>query len=112
MAASDERIPVIIGVGQINDRPVDPRQGLDPAGLMAEALRRADADAGGGWLDSCDSLGIVGQIAWPQLNPVAGTVAERLGIAPFRLADQIAQARITGTEDDALPLPARLRVCA
>jgi len=38
--------------------------------------------------------------------------AERLGIAPFRLADQIAQARITGTEDDARPLPARLRVCA
>lgn len=87
MAASDERIPVIIGVGQVNDRPADPREGLDPAGLMAEALRRADADAGGGWLESCDSLGIVGQIAWPHLNPVAGTVAERLGIAPAHIVE-------------------------
>ncbi len=87
MAASDERIPVIIGVGQINDRPDDPQQGLDPAGLMAAALRRADANAGGGWLESCDSLGIVGQIAWPHVNPVAGTVAERLGIAPAHVVE-------------------------
>lgn len=87
MAASEERIPVIIGVGQVNDRPDDPRQGLDPAGLMAEALRRADADAGGGWLEVCDSLGIVGQIAWPHVNPVAGTVAERLGIAPAHVVE-------------------------
>lgn len=87
MPANDERIPVIIGVGQVNDRPADPREGLDPAGLMAEALRRADADAGGSWLEACDSLGIVGQIAWPHVNPVAGTVAERLGIAPAHVVE-------------------------
>ncbi len=82
MAANEERIPVIIGVGQVNDRPADPREGLDPPGLMAEALRRADADAGGGWLADCDSLGIVGQIAWPHLNPVAAKVSDLLGITP------------------------------
>ena len=71
-----ETIPVIIGVGQINDRPEQPGDGLDPVGLMAEALRRADADAGGGVLEDCDSLTVVAQLAWPQLNPVDGKVAE------------------------------------
>ena len=42
MAATDpERMPVIVGVGQINDRPEDPEQGLDSLGLMTHALRRA-----------------------------------------------------------------------
>ncbi|MBY6013323.1 acetyl-CoA acetyltransferase [Qipengyuania gaetbuli] len=76
------RIPVIIGVGQINDRIENPGDALDPIGLMAEALRRADADAGGGWLETCDSLAVVAQLAWPQLNPVDGALAERLGIDP------------------------------
>ncbi|MEZ5679806.1 MAG: acetyl-CoA acetyltransferase [Erythrobacter sp.] len=77
-----ERIPVLVGVGQINDRPERPRDGLDPTRLMAEALRRADNDAGGGWLGDCDSLSVVAQLAWPQLNPVDGKVAEALGIDP------------------------------
>ncbi len=77
-----ENIPVIVGVGQINDRPEDPGDGLDPVGLMAEALRRADADAGGGLLAECDSLAVVAQLAWPQLNPIDGKVAETLGIEP------------------------------
>ena len=77
-----ETIPVIIGVGQINDRPEQPGDGLDPVGLMAEALRRADADAGDGVLEDCDSLAVVAQLAWPQLNPADGKVAEALGIDP------------------------------
>ena len=32
------RIPVIIGIGQLNDRPESPELGLDPPGLMAAAL--------------------------------------------------------------------------
>ncbi|WP_041685441.1 acetyl-CoA acetyltransferase [Erythrobacter litoralis] len=87
MPTNPEHVPVIIGVGQINDRPADPREGLDPVGLMAEALRRADADGGGGWLEDCQSLGIVGQIAWPQINPVAGKVAEALGIDPAHVEE-------------------------
>ena len=77
-----ETIPVIVGVGQVNDRPEQPGDGLDPVGLMAEALRRADADAGGGLLADCDSLAVVAQLAWPQLNPVDAKVAEALGIDP------------------------------
>ena len=83
MSETDPRkTPVIIGVGQINDRPENPGDGLDPIGLMAAALRRADEDAGGGWLATCDSLAVVAQLAWPQLNPVDGALAEALGISP------------------------------
>ena len=82
MQTDPERVPVIVGIGQVNDRPGDPRDGLDPVGLMAEALRRAIADAGGGMLAECGSLAIIGQIGWPQLNPVAGKVADALNIAP------------------------------
>lgn len=80
--AMGEWTPVIVGVGQVNDRPERPEDGLDPVGLMAEALRRADSDAGGGLLADCDSLAVVSQLAWPQLNPVDGKLAEALGIAP------------------------------
>ena len=59
------RIPVIIGVGQVNDRPDDPMQGLDSTGLMAAAIRNADKDAGGGWLERCDWLANVQQMAFP-----------------------------------------------
>ena len=83
MSETDPRkTPVIIGVGQINDRPENPGDGLDPIGLMAAALRRADKDAEGGWLETCDSLAVVAQLAWPQLNPVDGALAETLGISP------------------------------
>ncbi|MBX7480947.1 acetyl-CoA acetyltransferase [Qipengyuania qiaonensis] len=77
-----EYIPVIVGVGQINDRPESPADGLDPVALMADALRRADSDAGGGLIADCDSLAMVAQLAWPQLNPVDGKVAEALSIDP------------------------------
>ena len=83
MIETDPRkTPVIIGVGQINDRSDNPGDGLDPIGLMAAALRRADEDAGGGWLATCDSLAVVAQLAWPQLNPVDSALAEALGISP------------------------------
>lgn len=77
-----ERVPVIVGVGQVNDRPGVAIEGLDPIALMAEALRRADAEAGGGWLAACDSLAVVSQLAWPHLNPVDGKLADMLGIDP------------------------------
>ena len=81
MATDPARIPVIIGVGQINDRPDDPMQGLDSTGLMAEAIRRADADAGGGWLERCDWLANVQQMAFPGAD-VLGQLPQQLGISP------------------------------
>lgn len=77
-------IPVIIGVGQVNDRdqPGNAGLGLDSLGLMEAALRAADHDAGGGWLPTLDSLGVVEQISWPELGDVSAPLAERLGAAP------------------------------
>ena len=86
MSTTDpSRIPVIVGVGQINDRPDNPKDGLNPIGLMAEALTRADEDASGGWLGDLDSLAVVHQLSHAHLNPVIGDVAEQLGIAPAHL---------------------------
>jgi acetyl-CoA C-acetyltransferase len=78
------RIPVIIGVGQVNDRdePGRPSVGLDSLGLMTAALQTADNDAGGGWLPRLDSLGVVDQISYPQLGDVSAPLASRVGAAP------------------------------
>ena len=77
-----ERIPVIIGVGQINDRPESPELGLDPPGLMAAALRLAETDAnvhgGGDILGKLDSLAIVDQISFRHLGNLCEGLAAAL----------------------------------
>jgi acetyl-CoA C-acetyltransferase len=75
-------IPVIIGVGQVNDRPHNAADGLDSFGLMEAALRQADADAGGGWLARLDSVGVVHQISFPQLSDIPTHLAACLGARP------------------------------
>lgn len=87
MADKAELVPVIVGAGQFNDRPADPDQGLDSLGLMAEALKRADADAGGGWLGALDSLQVVAQMSFPALNPLGEALARAIGATP-RLVEQ------------------------
>jgi acetyl-CoA C-acetyltransferase len=77
-------IPVIIGVGQINDRDeqsnaASTSNSLD---LMEAALRAADTDGGGGWLQRLDSLGVVDQISYPELGDVSGPLAKRVNAAP------------------------------
>ncbi|MDB5579262.1 MAG: Acetyl-CoA Acetyltransferase [Bradyrhizobium sp.] len=89
MVTSD-RIPVIVGVGQINDRPASSSLGLDSLGLMVAALRAADADAGGGWLARLDSLAVVDQFSFPVLNPIPPKLSAELGATP-RLAYQTRQ---------------------
>ncbi len=76
-----ERIPVIAGIGEVKDRPSDPILGLEPAALMAEALRRADADAGGGLLARIDALDVVNSVSWPYAD-VLSVVCAKAGIAP------------------------------
>jgi acetyl-CoA C-acetyltransferase len=87
MSKDPERIPVIVGVGQFNDRPLEPETGLDSAGLMEAALRAAEKDAGGPWLADLDSLAVVAQISFPKLNPIAPGLAERIGATP-RICEQ------------------------
>ncbi len=80
-------IPVIIGVGQINDRNEDPAAGLDTLDLMALALERADQDAGNDWLAHADFLGIENQVssgitAWPAEAPITPHLLEKIALAP------------------------------
>jgi len=76
------RIPVIVGVGQVNDRPADPFAGLDSLGLMEAAARAAEADGGGGWLARLDSVGVVDQLSFPELGAISAPLAQRLGASP------------------------------
>lgn len=82
MRQDPEPIPVIVGVGQVNDRPAEPASGLDSAGLMKAALRKAEQDAGGTWLADLDSLAVVDQISFRELNPIAPGLADRIGARP------------------------------
>jgi acetyl-CoA C-acetyltransferase len=76
-------IPVIIGIGEILDRPADLSQALDPLELMKRSLERADEDAGGGFLERLDSLDIVQQVTW-RYRDTAARMCERLHHRPAR----------------------------
>ena len=68
MAQDESRIPVIIGAGEVNDRPETLDVAMDSVALMAEAARRADVDAGGGALAKADYMAIVPQISFRDLD--------------------------------------------
>ena len=78
---SEDRIPVIVGVGEIVDRPQQIAAGLEPLALLVEALRRAEADSGGKLLGEIDSLDIVNFLSWRYQDP-ARQLCGRLGIEP------------------------------
>ena len=78
----ETRIPVIIGVGQVNDRTEDPAEALDSFALMREALGAADAEAGGGWLKHMQSLAVVDQLSFPQLTEIPLRLAAFCGATP------------------------------
>ena len=48
MPEASAHVPVLVGGGQITDRPEDPTAGLDPLALMEAATRRALEDARAG----------------------------------------------------------------
>jgi acetyl-CoA C-acetyltransferase len=54
-----DRLPVIIGTGQVNLRDDDLDTATDAAGLMRDALLAANADAGVDALGACDTLELV-----------------------------------------------------
>src|ERR1700726_4012882 len=78
---SDDRIPVIVGVGEIVDRPKETPGGLEPLTLLEQALRRAEEDAGGKLLGEIASLDIVNFLSWRYRDPEIA-LSERLGIKP------------------------------
>ena len=81
---SEDRIPVIVGVGEITDRPKEIADGLEPLALLEQALRRAEADSGGKLLGEIGSLDIVNFLSWRYRDPEK-QLAGRLGIQPAHL---------------------------
>ncbi|MDB5627722.1 MAG: acetyl-CoA acetyltransferase [Tardiphaga sp.] len=77
----DDRRPVIVGIGEITDRPTDIAQGLEPLDLLEAALKRAADDAGAALLSQIDSLDIVNFLSWRYDAPEQ-LLAARLGAKP------------------------------
>jgi acetyl-CoA acetyltransferase len=78
-----ERTPVIVGIGEILDRPNDPADGLEPLALMEQAMRRAESDSGANLLKQIDSLDVINQVTWPYADMPA-QLAARIGATPAR----------------------------
>src|SRR5471032_116262 len=78
---SEDRIPVIVGAGEIVDRPPEIAAGLEPLTLLVEALKRAEADSGGKLLGDIQSLDVVNFLSWRYRDPEI-QLSERLGIKP------------------------------
>ncbi|MEX1217076.1 MAG: acetyl-CoA acetyltransferase [Acidimicrobiales bacterium] len=91
----DPRLPIIVGSGQImiRDASTEP---LEPAELMAEALRRAEFDSGGrGLLAGADQVLTVSELSWRYRNP-ALAVANLVGASPRRLATSVVGGNLAG----------------
>ncbi len=80
-STAPDRIPVIVGVGEIADRPAEFRDGLEPLSLLEAALRRAESDAGASLLHDIDSLDVVNFLSWRYEDPEK-QLAARLGATP------------------------------
>ena len=78
----DPRTPVLVGVGQLSQRVDRGEPPLEPVDMMAEALRRAETDAGAdGLLAAADSIRVICLLSWRYQDPGA-LVAQRVGASP------------------------------
>ena len=69
----DPRTPILVGVGQVNERD----GGIEPVDLMVRAARAAADDAGSArLLELVDSVRVVGLLSWRYRDPGA-LVGER-----------------------------------
>src|SRR5437763_8425769 len=81
---SEHRVPVIVGVGEIVDRPEEITAGLEPLTLLEAALKRAEEDSGAKLLGEIGSLDVVNFLSWRYRDPEQ-QLARRLGIKPAHL---------------------------
>jgi acetyl-CoA C-acetyltransferase len=77
-------MPVIAGVGQYTQKE-EVARALEPVELMAEAARRADADAGGSrsLLPAVELVAVVNILSWRHPDP-GKVLADRLGLSGCR----------------------------
>jgi len=84
LVSLDPRTPILVGVGQLSNRVDAGAEALEPVDLLAEAARRAEADAGAsGLLAGLDSIRVVSILSWPYTDP-GRLVGERLGATDAR----------------------------
>lgn len=78
----DPRTPVLVGVGQLNQRVDRGEPAIEPVDMMAESLRRAEVDAGvPGLAARSDSVRVLCLLSHRYADPAA-LVAERVGATP------------------------------
>src|SRR4029079_13829746 len=80
VTAVDPRSPVIVGVGQVNQR-VPVAEARPPIELLADAARAAESDSGAALLSNVDVVAVVAIGSWKYADPGA-FLARTLGIAP------------------------------
>lgn len=79
-----ETIPVIVGCGEILDRPASVADAKEPLTLMAEAVRLAEADAGAVLRKHLDSIDIVNLVSW-RYSDIGALLSDALGVSPKRV---------------------------
>lgn len=81
----DPRTPVLVGVGQDEQRVEDLTSAREPIDLLADAARLADADAGArrSLLASVDTVATVAMVSWPYPDP-GSLLGRRLGLPEVR----------------------------
>lgn len=88
MSHDPSRVPVIVGVGEINDRPDGGEEAFDSLQLMLAALTAADHDAGAGWLTRCERILVVPQLSFSEIDiPRSLSSATGLGMSAVQQAD-------------------------
>jgi acetyl-CoA C-acetyltransferase len=99
---------VVAGVGQVSQR-VDPADALEPVELMAEATRRAEADAGArrSLLRAVELVAVVNVLSWRHPDP-GRVLAGRLGLDGVRTA----QTTIGGNSPQLLLNELGAEICA
>ncbi len=81
----DPRIPVLVGVAQVKQRPDDPADAVEAVALMEQVIRAAAADGGNPSLvERLDYIGVV-QGAWRYTDP-GRLLATALGASGARTA--------------------------
>ena len=80
-ARIDPRTPVLVGAGQVTNRPEGLDDALDPIALMAEAVERAAADAKLSGVPAADAVRVVSLLSWRYRDP-AHFLAEQLHLTP------------------------------
>ncbi len=85
--AIDPRTPVIVGVGQVDQRPDDLSTAEEPVQLMARAITAAFTDSGAAATAAAQAVDLVAVVqgAWSYSDP-GRLLADRLGLARTRTA--------------------------